>query len=295
MKKVIFKYLITPFAWLTVSFIPAAQAELLWTPRPLENNEHGHQTSMQNQLGHENHGGRPREKAFYLQDGKGADVRFVLPDLSETQLEMVGNNGKYVIPKTGVDNYHALIATRQSEKQHESSLRYLYMRGKPSGESPNKLVNKHKLPLEIVPDPMVREHWRFYSQNTHRFKLLFNQKLLPETWALLKTSNGSTIELMSDKEGYVNITLPDDFSEVKPGRRANKPAEFMLRTAHVLDDKTYITNFTSAYSVNPSHWNSNLGGVITLSLGFLSGIVIMRKHNQKNSIQKNNKKRQGVV
>jgi hypothetical protein len=276
----------------TVVTTQVSYAELIWSSQPSvkqQQEELKHQ-----QMGHAQHGGN-REKAYYLRDGEKAQVSYYSPDLSQQTLNAENNSDKYVLPKTGMDNYHALIAQRSTEKIHESALRYPYMRGKPSGESPKKVIRSHKLPLEIVPDPMVREHWRFYSQNTHRFQILFNEKPLSNSWVILKTSNDSTIELASDQDGFVEFTLPDDFSDIKPGRRANKPAEFMLRTAHVDGDKTYTTNFTESYSVNPSHWNSNLGGVITLSLGFLSGIVIMRKHNNKVSLQKNNKKPRGAA
>lgn len=285
------KSLIVVFLGMVLS-TQVAYSELLWSSMPSEKQRK--EQLRHQQMGHAQHGGN-REKAFYLKDGDNAEVQYLSPDLSQQVLTPNTNSNKYVMPKTGMDNYHALIAQRSSESTHESALRYPYMRGKPSGESPKKVINSHKLPLEIVPEPMIREHWRFYSQNTHRFKVLFNEKPLPETWVILKTSNGTTVELMTDLEGYVDFTLPDDFSDIKPGRRANKPAEFLLRTAHVDSNKTYKTNFSARYSVNPSHWNSNLGGVITLSLGFLSGIVIMRKHNKKISAQKKNKKRQGAA
>jgi len=88
----------------------------------------------------------------------------------------------------------------------------------------------------------------------------------------------------------VSFILPDDFKEVKPGRRANKAQEFILRTVHITDNITYKTNFSAPYSVNPSHWQSNSGGILALSIGFISGIVIMRRHNQQVNITKVNKK-----
>ena len=295
MKKITLHSFIKSLVYISLGSIASTQvthAELLWTAKPSvkqQQEELRHQ-----QMGHAQHGGN-RKKAFYLKDGEKAEVYYLSPDLIRQVLKPEANSNKYVLPKTGMDNYHALIAERGIENIHESSLRYPYMRGKPSGESPEKLIKSHKLPLEIVPEPMVREHWRFYSQNTHRFLILFNKKPLNDSWVILKTSNGSNIELMTNQEGYVDFTLPDDFTDIKPGRRANKPGEFILRTAHVDGEITYSTTFTAPYSVNPSHWNSNLGGLVTLSLGFISGIVIMRKHNKKVSLEKNNKKRQGAA
>ncbi|MCU7817845.1 MAG: DUF4198 domain-containing protein [gamma proteobacterium symbiont of Lucinoma myriamae] len=181
------------------------------------------------------------------------------------------------------------MAERKGDALHESSLRYVYMRGKPSGYSPDDLVSSHKLPLEIMPEPMIREHLRFYSNIGHDFQILFNKKPLANTWVILQTSNGSKFDAQTDAQGRVSFVLPDDFKDIKPGRRANKAQEFVLRTVHIADGLTYKSNFSAPYSVNPSHWQSNAGGLFALSIGFISGLVIMRRHN-KNKPQKQKKK-----
>ncbi|MCW8931248.1 MAG: DUF4198 domain-containing protein [Gammaproteobacteria bacterium] len=266
-------------------------AELLWNPKPVKEAESKIKSSN---TGHEGHAGhqqnRSKEKAFYLEDNQNSTARYITPGLEVIPLTAEEKGNKYILPKTGMDNYHALVAERKTESTHESALRYPYMRGKPSGHSPDKLVSDSKLPLEIVPEPMIREHWRFYSSNKHDYKVLFEEKPLKDTWVILQTSNGSKMDAKTDGDGKVNFTLPEDFQDIKPGRRANKPAEFILRTVHISDGITYKTNFSAPYSVNPSHWNSNLGGILSLSVGFLSGIVIMRRHNNKmNEEKKNNK------
>ncbi|RKZ98787.1 MAG: hypothetical protein DRQ43_00990 [Gammaproteobacteria bacterium] len=259
-------------------------AELLWSPKPIEK-----QKSVQQEQ-HAGHGqqGR-REKAFYLQDQKNVTVNYIDPSLKVLPLSSADKSSKFILPDSGMDNYHALVAERKGEALHESSLRYVYMRGKPSGYSPDDLISNHKLPLEIVPQPMIREHWNFYTNNKHSFQVLFNEKPLADTWVILQTTNGSKFDAKTDVEGKVSFILPDDFKDVKPGRRANKPQEFLLRTVHIADNITYKTNFSSKYSVNPSHWQSNSGGVLALSIGFISGLVIMRRHN-KNNPQKKKKK-----
>ncbi len=271
-------------------------AELLWNPKPTEKQKplkaiDGSQKSngsAQNQ--HAGHGqSRNREKSFYLADNQSAIVKYIDPSLQTLSLTAEDKSNQYILPKTGMDNYHALVAERSTDTSHESSLRYAYLRGKPSGFSPGDLITQHKLPLEIVPEPMIREHWRFYTNNSHLFKILFNEKPLADTWVTFQTSNGSTLDSKTDMDGKVIFTLPDDFKEIKPGRRANKPAEFVLRTVHIDKTITYKTNFSAPYSVNPSHWQSNAGGILALSIGFISGIVIMRRHNQKVNITQKNK------
>ena len=264
--------------WLVLG--SASHAELLWSPKAdlwdkkLSPTEHEHNN------GHTMQHGRNREKSFYLLGADQARVNFIAPDLSSHPIKEQPDN-KFILPDTGMDNYHALIAVQEKGNTIESSLRYVYMRGKPSGVSPNKLIKNPKLTLEIIPDPMVREHWRYYSQNKHAFIINYKQQPLKDSWVVMQTSNGTTVDGKTDNNGRVVFTIPDDFKNIKAGRRANQPAEFIVRTAHIDNNTSYRSNFTAPYNVNPSHWQSNSGGILALSLGFISGLVIMRKHNKK--------------
>lgn len=264
------------------------RAELLWSPKPTEK-----QSSAQTIDEHARHqhgqGGRTQEKTFYLADNQNASVKYINPALKTVLLNPQDQTNKYIVPKSGLDNYHALVAERSTDTLHESSLRYFSMRGKPSGTSPGNLIKQHKLPLEIVPQPMIREHWRFYTNNKQSFQILFDNKPVVNSWVVLKTSNGTTLDSKTDSNGNVNFMLPDDFKNIKAGRRANKPEEFMLRTTYTANNISYKTNFTAPYSVNPSHWKSNSGGLLALSIGFISGIVIMRRHNNNTKSTAKNK------
>ena len=256
---------------------PLCSAELLWNPKPIKKQQSGKQDQ------HAGHGqSGSKEKAFYLADPQNAIVSYIDPSLNALSLSSADNSEKFILPGTGMDNYHALVAVRKGDASHESSLRYVYMRGKPSGYSPDDLISNHKLPLEIVPQPMIREHWNYFTNNKHSFQVLFNEKSLSDTWLILRTTNGSKFDAKTDAQGKVSFVLPDDFKEVKPGRRANKPQDFILRTVHIDNGMTYKTNFSAKYLVNPSHWQSNTGGILALSFGFISGLVIMRRHNKNN-------------
>ncbi len=263
--------------WLVLG--SASHAEILWSPKADTWDKQSSTEKHQHSSGHAMQHGRNSEKSFYLLNGNQAAVKFFAPDLSSHLLKEQSDN-KFILPNTGMDNYHALIAEQKKGNTIESSLRYVYMRGKPSGVSPGKLINNPKLALEIIPDPMVREHWRYYSQNKHAFIIKYKQQPLKDSWVVMQTSNGTTLDAKTDNNGRVIFTIPDDFKHIKAGRRANQPAEFIVRTAHI-DNTTYRSNFTAPYNVNPSHWQSNSGGILALSLGFISGLVIMRKHNKK--------------
>ena len=262
-----------------------AYAELRWSPKASSMNHGGHKVQLQLQGkgqvelqpgGHGGHSPR-RGKTVYLQDNAGAKLWMITPTLENRTLELDDEHGKLKVPSTGMVSYHALVATRQEDNLHESSLRYVYLRGKPTGRSPAELMANNKLPLEIVPDPMAREHGRFYSQEEKSFIVRFNGKPVSDAWVGLVSSNGSTLEASTDAEGRVSFVLPDDFKNVRAGRSKNKPADFLLRTGYVDEGVLYRTNFSAPYSVNPSHWKFSSVGLFMLVFGFVSGIVVMRR------------------
>jgi hypothetical protein len=280
------KYFFTSLTAMGVFLLSgAAHAELRWSAKAAAMNHGGMRVQLQLQGkgqvqlqpgGHSGHT-QGRGKTMFLQDSAGANLWMITPTLESRTLELDDESGKLSVPSTGMVSYHALVASRQEGGLHESSLHYIYLNGKPTGHSPAELMENNKLPLEIVPDPMAREHGRFHSQNEQEFIVRFKGKPVSDAWVGFISSNGSELEATSDTEGLVSFVLPDDFKDVRTGRNNNKPAEFMLRTGYVDGDMLYRTNFSAPYSVNPSHWQSSTVGLFMLLFGFVSGIVVMRR------------------
>lgn len=193
----------------------ASQAEMRWSTKAASM-AHGTQGAMKMpQAG--GHNNMRRDKTLFLQDSTDAKLWMITPTIEERSLKLEDNSGKLKVPSTGMGSYHALVASRQEDTLHESALRYEYLRGKPTGRSPAELMANNKLPLEIVPDPMAREHWRFYSQNEHEFIVRFNGQPVQGAWVGLKTSNRSELESTTDANGRVSFILPDDLKMFAPG------------------------------------------------------------------------------
>jgi hypothetical protein len=88
---------------------------------------------------------------------------------------------------------------------------------------------------------------------------------------VLETTQGSRVEAVSDDSGLVQFTIPDDFSEVKPGRRKNPPAELSLFAEYKTEAARYETTLSAAYYVDPGHWRSKGLGAAVAGLGLLAG------------------------
>ena len=228
------------------------------------------------------HGGHDRNaaKGFTLVDGEGATLSMINPQLNVKPL--TANHGMVAIKPTGMNNYHVLVATRTDGTLHESAIRYIFMHGKPSGESPSLLIKHEKAALEIEPAPLAREHWRYYSGIEARFILRFQGKPLAASVVTLTTGNGTHSSYTTDAEGGVTLLLPEDFADVKSGRMNNKPAEFLLAAKHGDNGQTYVTTFASGYYVNPDAWQSTSLGLYTMvGAMLLAGVITFGTRRRK--------------
>lgn len=248
----------------------ASQAALTWQPAPPEPKPQASGGS------HQGHGGHRGGKPFVLLGGEGAEVQMWLPTRVRRPLH-VSENGRVTVGGSGLDNYHLLFARKRTSAGEEVALRYLYLHGKPSGESPATLIHHDKATLEIVPSPLTREHQRYLSQQPFNYTVLFNGKPLAGKTVKLTTSNGSELEEKTDASGRIELYLPDDFSDVLPGRSNNPPAEFVVSTVHEAGDTQYHTTLSAPYYVNPSNWRSTTGGLVAMFAGALTGFVVLRR------------------
>jgi hypothetical protein len=230
------------------------------------------------------HGGPRRGTPFLLHEAAGASAQIWLPTLVRRPLH-INAQGVAEIAGTGVLNYHLLYARRQGDGVDELALRYHYLNGKPSGESPRLLLGYRKGALDIVPSPLTREHQRYQGGKKAIYTLLFKNGPLAAQPLILTTSNGTTLQLASDSEGRVVVPLPDDFTDVQPGRAQNRPAEFVLTTRYLHEGTEYRTTLSGDYHVNPSHWQSMGGGLLAMLAGFAGGLLVIRR--QRNAAQEN--------
>lgn len=203
---------------------------------------------------------------------ESTNIRLVMPTLVQRPL-MVDGEGEVAVPSSGLNNYHLLKAVRTSEGRVESALRYRYFNGKPSGYSPQMLLDAEQSALEIIPAPLPREHARYQSGKFAEFIVSFNGEPLVNQPLTLVTSNGSNLELKSGVGGRLRIAMPEDFDEVKPGRRANRPAEFLLSVERSRDGVSHVTTLSAPYYVNPKHWRSTWGGLAAMGFGFVGGLM----------------------
>ena len=205
-----------------------------------------------------------------------SNITWVNPDLEKNSIQIIEN--RFTLPKKQKAYYH-LFRFNQVVENSSYTAKYFHKQfGMPSKKSPEKVASFYEGGFEFIPMPLPMEHGRYFSSDEYKFKLLFNNKPVKNSSVLLKTYNGTKQEFKTDDKGLAYITLPNDFTEVKPGLRSNRPTYFILSASIVHNSQNYHTTLCHAYHVNPiDHWRSISYGVVVLILGSLFGILIYRR------------------
>jgi len=232
-----------------------------------------------------NHRSHRGPRSVLLDIETGAEIVLWKPNLTTMPVQV--KERKVRLPSTGMDNYHALVATRRKGHLVETAIRYVYLWGKPSGHSPRELLAQKKSDLEIVPNPLPREHYHYFSGQKWPFLVRFQGKPLRGERVHLKTANGSQLESTTDDKGLVVFELPDDFPNVQEGRRDRRNAEFELWVSHGIGNIEYRTTLNASYKVNPKHWHSTGWGVLFACAGFFVGGLLGMATNRNNPLQRN--------
>ncbi len=262
------KLLRTCWPVLLALYLPAAQAQLIWQPVAAASDAH---------RGHGGHGKRPAGKPFQLQGEMSGQPEIVLyqPDLSSQPLILAGN--QVSVRSTGVNNYHALVARQTTATTESVAIRYVYLNGKPSGHSPSELLAQPLSRLEIVPAPLPREHRRYESRKSYRFEVRFDQQLMPQQPIMFSTQAGTRLDLLTDDNGILALVLPEDFAEIKKGRRNNRPLEWQL-TTYIRDQGVlFNTSLSAPYHPSPANWQRYGLGLAVAILGFGVGLGVNRR------------------
>lgn len=222
------------------------------------------------------HGGHGKgESAMFALMNSDSNVssHLILPDLSTTPLNMKINT--VMLPKPPMGGYYAMVAEGNETNSSFSAIRYLSLHGRPCKVSPTKLTALPKTDLEIIPDPLHREHDRYTASKSYRFILHFQEKPLANTTVTLETHDTPAHTYTTDQTGAFSITLPNDFKNVQVGRSENKPSEFLIVAQHTDNNLTYKSTLSMPYSLNPNdYWQSQTYGAGAIFIGFLGGLFL---------------------
>lgn len=186
-----------------------------------------------------------------------------------------------VTPRIG--NYHWVIAREESAAEVRVASTAWYF-GNP-GDSPKDMLKTVKHELEIVPDPLPREHASYRESEKWRFLVRFNGQPLPSQPVTLETEFGSRTTTQTDAAGIATVLFPRDFKpadkKADGSHEGHGPrrAPFVLSTTKEADGRKYLTAFNLTYGQDADR-NKSLGwGAAFGVIGMLAATPLLRRRN----------------
>ncbi|BAN36347.1 hypothetical protein SCD_n02545 [Sulfuricella denitrificans skB26] len=194
-----------------------------------------------------------------------------------------GTRIEAVMPKIG--NYHWVSAREETEgKVTVASTAYFF--GNP-GAAPTALLLKQKYELEIVPQPLPREHGSYRESDKWQFLLRFNGQPLANNELKMETEFGTKTAFTSDAQGWVTVLFPLDFKPVDPAKTHDqhmgpRKGKFVLAVEHDEGGKHYLTAFNYAYSPDAITGKSLMAGAGFGVFGMLLAAPLLRRKKAAN-------------
>ncbi|MCW9039347.1 MAG: DUF4198 domain-containing protein [Rhodospirillales bacterium] len=157
---------------------------------------------------------------------------------------------------------------------------------------PREMLGKQKSDLEIIPEPLPREHARYREGENWPFLVRFKGKPLPDTLITFVSEHGSKAHFTTDAEGIVNVSFPADFTFPEPskgdkaGQHAghHRPkAGFVLVAMHADEGTRYLSSFNYSYAPGAYRGKNLWAGVGFGVLGMVLAVPLLRRRKNNGS------------
>ena len=182
-------------------------------------------------------------------------------------------------PKVG--NYHWVLARQELETEVRVASTARYFSN--PGPAPTELLKVAKHELEIVPQPLPREHSRYREAEEWRFQVRWNGAPAAKQKVVLETEYGSRSTYVSDGDGMIVALFPRDFRELDGRPDADQhmsgpqTAMFVLGTQRDEGGKHYVTAFNHTYSAAPERTHSLGWGATFGLIGMVAALPLLRR------------------
>lgn len=207
------------------------------------------------------------------------------PDQVRRQIPVAAEGTKVepVAPKSG--NYYWVTARAESENHVGVASTATYFSN--PGAAPTALLQASKHELEIVPQPLPREHGAYRESEKWQFLLRFNGKPLAGKKLTMETEFGSKIAFTSGADGMATVLFPYDFKEQEPGTGGGhhggpRRAKFVLAAEHEDGSKHYLTAFNYSYSPDAERGKNLWAGLGFGAFGMLLATPLLRRKKPEN-------------
>lgn len=211
------------------------------------------------------------------------------PAVSATSGQATTPVGKFAVSEgkatvrtaANVGNYYWLQAQEESHDvvKVASTVRYFAN----PGPSPRAMLRNQKSELEIVPQPLPREHGKYREGERWAFLVRFKNQALPGATVSFETENGSKTIYATDNDGLIAVQFPRDMKPEaleKAGDHETPKAQYVLSVEHAGNGKHYQTAFNYYYEPHRDTGKSMSAGVAFMGLGAVLAAPLLRRRQK---------------
>jgi hypothetical protein len=177
-----------------------------------------------------------------------------------------------------IGNYHWVVARAESDAEVRVASTAWYF-GNP-GPSPARLLQTVKHELEIVPEPLPREHGAYRESEKWRFLVRFQGAPLAGQPVVLETEFGSRSTFVTGADGHATVLFPRDHRPVAEGAadgHGPRRAKFVLTAEREQDGRRYLTGFNLQYGADADRDRSLGWGAAFGLLGMVAAVPLLRR------------------
>jgi hypothetical protein len=181
---------------------------------------------------------------------------------------------------TKVGNYHWVIAREETESEVRVASTAWYFSN--PGSAPRALLKQTRHELEIVPQPLPREHGSYRESEKWRFLVRWQGQPLAGQSVTLETESGSRSRYVTDAGGMATVLFPRDVrpaAEAGRGHGGPQRAKFVLAAEREGNGKRYLTAFNYTYSPDPDRDRSLTWGVAFALAGMVGALPLLRRRS----------------
>jgi hypothetical protein len=181
-----------------------------------------------------------------------------------------------------IGNYHWVTAREEAEDRVTvASTAYFFAN---PGPAPTGLLLERRNELEIIPQPLPREHGAYRESEKWRFLVRFNGQPLANQEVKMETESGTRTRFISDADGLATVLFPRDFKPAEgaaAGHHGPQRARFVLVTEHQDQGRRYLTAFNYTYSPDADTGRNLWAGAGFGLFGMLLAAPLLRRRTSQ--------------
>lgn len=228
--------------------------------------------------------------------GDRSAARFVPRNLNATTIEVhapdataqnartelpVGAEGAGFRAPKGQGNYYWVSARQQTRDTLVTATTVRYFSN--PGPAPTELLTRRKGELELIPQPLPREHAEYRAGEEWSFLVRYQGQPLGGATVTLETEHGTRASFKSDANGMARVSFPLDFKEKETaadgghaGHRAPRAA-FVLAVDHTDAGMRHLTTFNHVYTPDAYYQKNLWAGLGFTIFGMLLAVPLLRR------------------